>query len=98
MRCDYVVARVTHQLSESYQHYADLTLTWIGPVRPEPTDLLRLRGTATLSPDDRALPLSSPTLPAFSTTQPEPAPGPNTHKDMLVTFTDPHLQVAYKGG
>lgn len=42
------------------------------------TDLL-LRGTVTLSPDDQALLLSSPTPPAFSTTQPEHVPGPETH-------------------
>lgn len=52
-----------------------------------PTDLLPLRGTVTPSPDDQALLLSSPTPPAFSTTQPEHVLGPNTDTEMLLKFT-----------
>ncbi len=38
-----------------------------------------------------ALPLSSPTPPAFSTTQPEHALGPNTDTETLLKFTTQHL-------
>lgn len=55
------------------------------------TDLLRLRGTVTLSPDDRALLLSSPTPPAFSTTQPEHVLGPYTDTEIFFKFTTQHL-------
>lgn len=55
------------------------------------TDLPRLRGTVTLFPDDRALLLSSPTPPAFSTTQPEHALGPNTDTEIFFKFTTQHL-------
>lgn len=51
------------------------------------TDLLR--GTGVLSPDDRALPLSSPAPPAFSTTPPEHVLGPDT--EILVKVTVQHL-------
>lgn len=50
------------------------------------TDLW-LHGTVTLSPDDQALLLSSPTPPAFSTTQPEHVLGPDTDKEILLKFT-----------
>lgn len=51
----------------------------------------RLRGTVALSPDDRALLLSSPTPPAFSTTQPVHGLGPNKDTEMLLKFTTWHL-------
>lgn len=44
---------------------------------------LQLHVTAVLSPDDRALLLSSPALPVFSATQPEHVPGPNADTEML---------------
>lgn len=55
------------------------------------TNLPRLRGTVTLSPDGQALLLSSPTPPAFSTTQPEHVPGPNIHTEMILTLIPKHL-------
>lgn len=55
------------------------------------TDLRRLRGTVTLSLDDRALLLSSPALPAFSTTQPEHVLGPETNTDVILKLTIQHL-------
>lgn len=55
------------------------------------TDLPRLHGTVTLSLDDQALLLSSPTLPAFSTTQPEHVLGPNANTEILLKFSTQYL-------
>lgn len=99
MHAHICLGKVTNKLSESYQdnhgsgfdcegaRQIPRLMRWVSDGMTD----LRLRGTVALSPDDRALLLSSPTPPAFSTTQPEHALGPNTDTEVLLKLPTQHL-------